>query len=63
MSLQEAVQAHHKKYFLSYYKYQEMYEEMEPIQFGDLVFKFYSYIVFPYRKYGDIVDLQDQSKK
>ena len=40
-----------------------MYEEMEPIQFGDLVFKYYSYIVFPYRKYGDIVDLQDQSKK
>ena len=54
--LNEFASPEHKKRLVLFEKYQEPYQGMPPLQIGEEVFEVYSYITFPYKKHGDVVD-------
>ena len=56
ISLNELVSSEHKKRLVLFEKFQGAYPGMPPLVINGEAFEFYSYIVFPYKKYGDIVD-------
>ena len=41
----------------NFHTFRGAYLGMDPLEINNKVFYFYSYIVFPYKKNGDLVDL------